>query len=123
MPISMNYQDMTFQNRSIPMIELWIALVLTWNPSVQRVIDKEFNTEKECWDYYETEIAPDTTLAEGKWGRQNLTSQNRRPDKNFHFKTNWNYPVRTYKGLGVSPSGKDQVWLSCEPKQPKIYNE
>ncbi len=114
---------MTFQNRSIPMIELWIALVLTWNPSVQRVIDKEFNTEKECWDYYETEIAPDTTLAEGKWGKQNLTSQNRRPDKNFHFKTNWNYPVRTYKGLGVSPSGKDQVWLSCEPKQPKIYNE
>ncbi len=75
MPISMNYQDMTFQNRSIPMIELWIALVLTWNPSVQRVIDKEFNTEKECWDYYETEIAPDTTLAEGKWGKQNLTSQ------------------------------------------------
>ncbi len=119
----MNYQDMTFQNRSIPMIELWIALVLTWNPSVQRVIDKEFNTEKECWDYYETEIAPDTTLAEGKWGKQNLTSQNRRPDKNFHFKTNWNYPVRTYKGLGVSTSGKDQVWLSCEPKQPKIYNE
>ena len=105
------------------MIELWIALVLTWNPSVQRVIDKEFNTEKECWDYYETIIAPDTTLAEGKWGKQNLTSQDRRPDKNFHFKTNWNYPIRTYKGLGVSPSGKDQVWLSCEPKQPKIYNE
>ncbi len=123
MPISMNYQDMTFQNRSIPMIELWIALVLTWNPSVQRVIDKEFNTEKECWDYYETEIAPDTTLAEEKWGKQNLTSQNRRPDKNFHFKTNWNYPVRTYKGLSTTKSGKDQVWLSCEPKQPKIYNE
>ncbi len=50
------------------MIELWIALVLTWHPSVERVVDKEFNTEKECWEYYETEIAPDTTLAEGKWG-------------------------------------------------------
>ncbi len=114
---------MTFQNRSIPMIELWIALVLTWNPSVQRVIDKEFNTEKECWDYYEVEIAPDTTVAEGKWGKQNLTSQNRRPDKNFHFKTNWNYPVRTYKGLEESSSGKDQVWLSCEPKYARTYNK
>jgi len=105
------------------MIELWIALVLTWHPSVERVVDKEFNTEKECWDYYETEIAPDTTLAEGKWGKQNLTSQDRRPDKNFHFKTNWNYPIRTYKGLGSTNSGKDQVWLSCEPKYAKIYNE
>ena len=105
------------------MVELWIALVLTWHPTVVRTVDKEFNTEKECWDYYETIIAPDTTLAEGKWGKQNLTHQNRRPDKNFHFKTNWNYPIRTYKGLGESPSGKDQVWLSCEPKYTKIYNE
>lgn len=105
------------------MVELWIALVLTWTPVVERVVDKEFNSEKECWDYYEVEIAPDTTVGEGKWGKQNLTSQNRRPDKNFHFKTNWTYPIRTYKGLSVTLSGKDQVWLSCEPKQPKIYNE
>ena len=108
---------------SINMTEIWIALVLIWTPMVERTVDKEFNTEKECWDYYETIIAPNTTLAEGKWGKQNLTSQDRRPDKNFHFKTNWNYPIRTYKGLGESPSGKDQVWLSCEPKYPKIYNE
>ena len=105
------------------MTELWIALVLTWTPMVERTVDKEFNTEKECWDYYETIIAPNTTLAEGKWGKQNLTSQDRRPDKNFHFKTNWNYPIRTYKGLRESSSGKDQVWLSCEPKYSKIYNE
>ena len=58
------------------MTELWIALVLTWTPMVERVVDKEFSTEKECWDYYETIIAPNTTLAEGKWGKQNLTSQN-----------------------------------------------
>ena len=69
------------------MTELWIALVLTWMP-VERVVDREFNSEKECWDHYETIIAPNTTLAEGKWGKQNLTHQNRRPDKNFHFKTN-----------------------------------
>jgi hypothetical protein len=104
------------------MIELWIALVLTWMP-VERVVDKEFNSEKECWDYYETIIAPNTTLAEGKWGKQNLTSQNRRPDKNFHFKTNHTYPIRTYKGIGNTDKGNDSVWLSCEPKYAKIYNE
>mgnify|MGYP001311812485 FL=1 len=104
------------------MIELWIALVLTWNP-VERVVDKEFRTEKECWDYYETIIAPDTTLGEGKWGKQNLTHQDRRPDMNFHFKTNWTYPIRTYKGKGSTGEGKDQVWLSCEPKYAKIYNQ
>ena len=105
------------------MTELWIALVLTWMP-VERVVDKEFNSEKECWDHYETIIAPNTTLAEGKWGKQNLTSQNRRPDKNFHFKTNNNYPIRTYKGIGnTENTGEDSVWLSCEPKYAKIYNE
>ena len=104
------------------MTEIWIALVLTWMP-VERVIDKEFNTEKEYWDYYETIISEGTTYAEGKWGKQNLDHQGRRPDMNFHFKTNWNYPIRTYKGLGESPRGKDQVWLSCEPKYPNIYNK
>ena len=105
------------------MTEIWIALVLTWTPMVERTVDKEFNTEKECWDYYETIIAPDTTLGEGKWGKQNLTHQDRRPDKNFHFKTNWTYHIRTYKGLGSTGAGKDQVWLSCEPKYAKIYNK
>ena len=102
------------------MTEIWIALVLTWMP-VERVVDKEFSTEKECWDYYETIIAPNTTLAEGKWGKQNLTSQNRRPDKNFHFKTNWNYPIRTYRGK--EKGFRSRIWLSCELKYPKIYNE
>jgi len=97
----------------------WVALVTTWNPSVERTIEREFSTEKECWDYYETEISPGTTLAESKWGKQNLTSQNKRPDKNFHFKTVNDYPIRTYKGTGESPSGKDQVWLSCEKERKK----
>ncbi len=106
------------------MTEIWIALVLTWTPMVERVIDKEFSTEVECWDYYEVEDSNGISRAEEKWGKQNLTSQNRRPDKNFHFKTNWNYPVRTYKGIGsTGTKGEDQVWLSCEPKYPKIYNE
>ena len=102
------------------MTELWIALVLTWFP-VERIVDKEFNSEKECWDHYETIISPGTSLAEGKWGKQNLDHQNRRPDKNFHFKTNWNYPIRTYKGK--EKGYRSQIWLSCEPKYAKIYNE
>jgi hypothetical protein len=114
---------LTLSGERVTMTEIWIALILTWALSVERVVDKEFGTEKECWDYYEVEIAPGTTVAEGKWGKQNLDHQGRRPDKIFHFKTNWNYPIRTYKGLGESPSGKDQVWLSCERKYPNIYNE
>ena len=106
------------------MTELWIALVLTWTPMIERKVDKEFNSEKECWDHYETIISPGTlTLAEGKWGKQNLDSQNRRPDKNFHFKTNWNYPIRTYKGIGNTGKGEDSVWLSCEPKYARTYNK
>ena len=114
------YSDVVYENKI--MTEIWIALVLTWMP-VERVVDKEFSTEKECWDYYEVEDSNGVSRAEGKWGKQNLTSQNRRPDKNFHFKTNWNYPIRTYKGLSTTKSGKDSVWLSCEPKYPKIYNQ
>ena len=107
------------------MVELWIALVLTWHPTVLRVVDKEFNSEKECWDYYEVEIAPETTVGEGKWGRQVLTAQNTRPDKNYFFKTNNNYPIRVYRGLNYQNTkrGHDQVWLSCEPKYARIYNE
>lgn len=104
------------------MLEIWIALVLTWMP-VERVVDKEFNSEKECWDYYEVEDSNGVSRGEEKWGKQNLTNQNRRPDNNFHFKTNNNYPIRTYKGLGNTGRGEDSVWLSCERKYSNIYNE
>ena len=102
-----------FFSLSINMTEIWIALVLTWTPMVERTVDKEFNTEKECWDYYEIET-DGVSVGESKFGSQNLTNQNRRPDKNFHFKTNWNYPIRTYKGK--EKGHRSQVWLSCEPK-------
>ena len=107
------------------MLEIWIALVLTWHPGVLRVVDKEFNTEKECWDYYEVEDSNGVSRGEEKWGSQVLTAQNTRPDKNFHFKTNWNYPIRVYRGLNyeVTKRGHDQVWLSCEPKYARIYNK
>ena len=98
------------------MTELWIALVIVWFP-VERTVDREFNSEKECWEYYENE-----QLGESKWGKQTLDHQGRRPDKNFHFKLNWNeYPIRTYKGK--DKGFRSTVWLSCERKYPKIFNE
>ena len=105
--------------RRYSMTELWIALVLIWFPT-ERLVDKEFNSEKECWDYYEIETNG-VSVGESKFGSQHLTHQNRRPDKNFHFKLNWNYPIRTYKGK--EKGYRSQVWLSCEPKYAKIYNE
>ena len=102
------------------MTEIWIALVIVWFP-VERTVDKEFSTEKECWDYYEVEDSNGVSRAEEKWGSQTLDHQNRRPDKNFHFKLNWNYPIRTYRGK--EKGFRSQIWLSCELKYPKIYNE
>ena len=103
------------------MTEIWIALVLIWFP-IERNVDKEFSTEKECWDYYETIVgSSNTTRAEDKWGSQTLDHQGNRPDKNFHFKLNWNeYPIRTYKGK--DKGFRSQIWLSCERKYPKIFN-
>ena len=98
------------------MTELWIALVIVWFP-VERTVDREFNSEKECWEYYENE-----QLGESKWGKQTLDHQGRRPDKNFHFKLNWNeYPIRTCQGK--DKGFRSTVWLSCERKYPKIYNQ
>ena len=99
------------------MTELWIALVLTWTPMIERKVDKEFNSEKECWDYYEN-----GQLGESKWGRQTLDHQGRRPDKNFHFKLNWNeYPIRTYNGK--DKGFRSTVWLSCERKYARTFNK
>ena len=98
------------------MTELWIALVIVWFP-VERTVDKEFNSEKECWDYYENGL-----LGENKWGKQTLDHQGRRPDKNFHFKFDYGeYPIRTYKG--IDKGFRSTIWLSCEPKYARIYNE
>ena len=97
------------------MTEIWIALVIVWFP-VERTVDKEFNTEKECWEYYEG------GMGESKFGKQTLDHQGNRPDKNFHFKLNWNeYPIRTYNGK--DKGFRSSVWLSCERKYPPIYNQ
>ena len=84
---------------------IWIAIVMTWNP-VNRVIDKEFTSEVECWNYYEG------GTGESKFGKQHLDHQDNPPDKEFHFGfDHLNYPIRTYYG-----TGQGQIWLTCDIK-------
>ena len=52
---------------------IWIAIVLTWNP-VNRTIDKEFSSEVNCWNYYETETNG-VSVGESKFGTQHLDHQ------------------------------------------------
>jgi len=60
---------------------IWIAIVMIWNP-VNRTIDKEFSSEEDCWNYYETETNG-VSVGEGKFGTQHLDHQGNRPDKEF----------------------------------------
>ena len=86
--------------------ETWIAVVLTWNP-VKRVIDKEFSSEVECWNFYEG------GTGESKFGSQVLDHQNNPPTKDFNFgPDHLEYPIRTYRGK----DGQGQVWLTCDIK-------
>ena len=34
---------------------IWIAIVMTWRP-VTYTIDKEFSSEVDCWNYYDTGV-------------------------------------------------------------------
>ena len=86
--------------------ETWIAVVLTWNPVV-RVIDKEFTSEVECWNFYEG------GTGESKFGSQVLDHQNNPPTKDFHFgPDHLEYPIRTYRGK----DGSGSIWLTCDIK-------
>jgi len=85
------------------MIEVWVAIVLTWNSPITRTVDKEFSSSQECWNYYENGVG------ESMFGIQNLTSQGNPPTKDFHFSRN-GIAIRTYKGkIENTP-----IWLSCE---------
>ena len=85
---------------------IWAAIVMTWNP-VNRVIDKEFTSEVDCWNYYENGVG------EGKFGTQHLDHQDNPPTKDFHFgPDHLEYPIRTYRGK----DGQGSVWLTCDTK-------
>jgi len=86
--------------------ETWIAVVLTWNPVV-RVIDKEFTSEVECWNFYEG------GTGESRFGEQHRDHQGNLPTKDSHFGPDYlEYPIRTYRGK----DGQGSVWLTCDTK-------
>ena len=86
--------------------ETWIAVVMTWNP-VKRVIDKEFTSEVECWNFYEG------GTGESRFGEQHRDHQGNLPTKDFHFGPDYlEYPIRTYRGK----DGQGSVWLTCDIK-------
>ena len=86
--------------------ETWIAVVMTWNP-VKRVIDKEFTSEVECWNFYEG------GTGESRFGEQHRDHQGNLPTKDSHFGPDYlEYPIRTYRGK----DGQGSVWLTCDTK-------
>jgi len=86
--------------------EIWIAVVMTWNP-VHRTIDKEFASEVECWNFYEG------GTGESRFGTQHLDHQDNPPTKDFNFGPDYlEYPIRTYRGK----DGSGSIWLTCDLK-------
>ena len=87
--------------------ETWIAVVMTWNP-VKRVIDKEFASEVECWNFYEG------GTGESRFGEQHRDHQGNLPTKDSHFGPDYlEYPIRTYRGINDE---QGSVWLTCDIK-------
>ena len=88
---------------------IWIAIVTIWNP-INRTIDKEFTSEVDCWNYYESGVG------ESKFGVQHLDHQGNKPDKDYMNKNrppHREYPNRMYHGI---TDEQGQVWLTCDIK-------
>ena len=88
---------------------IWIAIVTIWNP-INRTIDKEFTSEVDCWNYYESGVG------ESKFGVQHLDHQGNKPDKDYMNKNrppHREYPNRMYRGI---TDEQGQVWLTCDIK-------
>ena len=90
---------------------IWIAIVMTWNP-VTYTIDKEFSSELDCWNYYDTGVGESKML--NSYGTQVLDHQGNKPDKEYMKKNrpaHREYPTRMYKNHGGW-----MVWLTCDIK-------
>ena len=90
---------------------IWIAIVMTWNPVVY-TIDKEFSSEVNCWNYYDTGVGESKML--NSYGTQVLDHQGNKPDKDYmkkHRPKHREYPTRMYKNHGGW-----MVWLTCDIK-------
>ena len=89
----------------------WIAVVLTWRPVIY-TIDKEFTSEVDCWNYYDTGVGESKML--NSYGTQVLDHQGNKPDKDYmkkHRPAHREYPTRMYKN-----HGNWMVWLTCDIK-------
>ena len=89
----------------------WIAIVMTWNP-VTYTIDKEFSSEVNCWNYYDTGVGESKML--NNYGTQVLDHQGNKPDKEYmkkHRPSHREYPTRMYKNFGGW-----MMWLTCDIK-------
>ena len=90
---------------------IWVAIVMTWNPVVY-TIDKEFSTEIDCWNYYDTGVGESKML--NNYGTQVLDHQGNKPDKDYmkkHRPQHRVYPTRMYKNFGGW-----MMWLTCDIK-------
>ena len=90
---------------------IWIAIVMTWNP-VNYTIDKEFSSEVNCWNYYDTGAGESKML--NSYGTQVLDHQGNKPDKEYmkkHRPSHREYPTRMYKNFGAGLG-----WLTCDIK-------
>ena len=90
---------------------VWAAIVMTWNPVVY-TIDKEFTSEVDCWNYYDTGVGESKML--NTYGIQVLDHQGNKPDKDYmkkHRPSHREYPTRMYKNFGGW-----MVWLTCDIK-------
>ena len=90
---------------------IWIAIVMAWNP-VTYTIDKEFSSEVDCWNYYDTGAGETKML--NSYGTQVLDHQGNKPDKEYMKKNrppHREYPTRMYKNHGGW-----MVWLTCDIK-------
>ena len=94
---------------------VWAAIVMTWNPVVY-TIDKEFTSEVNCWNYYDTGAGESKML--NSYGTQVLDHQGNKPDKDYmkkHRPPHREYPTRMYKGADGWSRGL--IWLTCDIKQ------
>jgi hypothetical protein len=89
----------------------WIAIIMTWRPVIY-TIDKEFSSEADCWNYYDTGVGESKML--NSYGTQVLDHQGNKPDKEYmkkHRPSHREYPTRIYKNFGGW-----QMWLTCDIK-------
>ena len=92
---------------------IWIAIVMTWRPVIY-TIDKEFSSEVDCWNYYDTGVGESKML--NSYGTQVLDHQGNKPDKEYmkkHRPPHREYPTRLYHGI---TDEQGQVWLTCDIK-------